>query len=277
VTARHRGALLAGACLGGAVTVWAVVFHVGGVARFDGRLLDAFRGLGQPGLGPIDTARVQALVDPKPFLLASELLVAAALVRRRPTVALAVAAMLLCANLTSQVLKPLLAAPRGWGVDPSSWPSGHATAAMTLALCGLLIAPRNWRPVVCAAGAVFALAVGGSILVEGGHFPSDVLGGYLVAGVWAGLAVVALDLIEVRRPALARLAPTPRRWQVRAAAGVATGVAVGVAMWQTGDVPQFVTDNTKFVVVAAAIALGSAALVAGTRSSRRRPVAPRFR
>ena len=38
-------------------------------------------------------------------------------------------------------------------------------------------------------GALFAAAVGFSLLMLAWHLPSDVLGGYLVATLWAALAV----------------------------------------------------------------------------------------
>ena len=57
-------------------------------------------------------------------------------------------------GLTTQVLKHALAEQRyadwlGFGqIDPASWPSGHATAALTLALCAVMVAPPAWRVAV---------------------------------------------------------------------------------------------------------------------------------
>src|SRR5204863_3674731 len=99
---------------------------------------------------------------------------------------------------TTELLKPLLAHPRTaeWlgdsQVAAASWPSGHATAAMTVALCAVLVAPAALRPLAAVAGSLFALAVSFSILVQHWHFPSDVVGGYLVAATWGLLAVAAL-------------------------------------------------------------------------------------
>src|SRR5207237_1135091 len=74
----------------------------------------------------------------------------------------------------------------------ASYPSGHATASMSLAFAAVLVAPAAWRPVVAALGALFSLAVCESILLLAWHFPSDVLGGYLVATSFACLVVAAL-------------------------------------------------------------------------------------
>ena len=265
---RKTGALLAATSVGGAVAVWALAFRHGETALLDGRLLDGFRHRAVPGIGALDTERIVWLVDPKPFVLASELLIAAALVRRRLAVAAAIAGILGCANLTSQILKPLLADPRGWSVGAEAWPSGHATAAMTLGLCAVLAVPRRWRPVAAAGGAAFAVGVGGSILLEGVHFPSDVLAGYLVAGAWTGVAVVALEATRRRGLRLAR----PR---LAAGATVASAVAAGatVAVWQRDALARFAVENTKFVVVAGAIALGTTAVIAAMQLPRRRLLA----
>ena len=92
--------------------------------------------------------------------------------------------------MTTQLLKPLLAAPRPITllefpvVAAASWPSGHATAVMSLALCSVLAAQARLRPFVAALGAAFAVAVCYSFLELGWHYPSDVLGGFLVAAAW---------------------------------------------------------------------------------------------
>ena len=159
--------------------------------RADDAALGSFRSLG-------DNARIADLAhqtghfaDPLPVAVMTVVLLLVALVRRRPRTALAVVLVVLGANLTTQILKPALAAP--WlasmlgstDAPTGSWPSGHSTGAMSLALCAVLVAAPRWRPVVATLGAAFAVAVGYSLLVLGAHVPSDVLGGYLVAAVWA--------------------------------------------------------------------------------------------
>src|SRR5438128_469793 len=92
-------------------------------------------------------------------------------------------ALIGAAVLAATLIKPLLAHPRAanllGGVRPpqaGSWPSGHATAAMSLALCCVLAAPGRLRPAVAALGAAFAVAVSYSFQTLGWHYPSDVLG-----------------------------------------------------------------------------------------------------
>ena len=105
--------------------------------------------------------------------------------------ALAVAAILLGANVTTELLKHVLAEPSAARCSAAScrcrrsWPSGHSTAAMSLALASVLAAPARAAARSSAAlGASFAIAVGYSVLATGMHYPSDVLGGFLVAATW---------------------------------------------------------------------------------------------
>src|SRR6476659_678702 len=71
---------------------------------------------------------------------------------------------------------------------------------MALVLCAALVAPRRLRPLVSAVGAAFAAAVGCALLIRAWHMPSDVLGGYLLAGLWTAVAVACLRAAELRWP-----------------------------------------------------------------------------
>lgn len=80
-------------------------------------------------------------------------------------------------------------------VAPTDWsfPSGHATHAAAFALAAwLLLHERRsrWRwPAFVALGGL-ALLVGASRLHLQVHWPTDVLAGLLVAGFWAGVALI---------------------------------------------------------------------------------------
>jgi len=144
------------------------------------------------------------LLDLPGLVLWTVALVAVALARGRPRVALAVALVMALAPLSSEALKPLLAHPHvpigTLHINDASWPSGHSTAALALALCAVLVAPARLRLLVTALGAAFALAVGCSLLILAWHMPSDVLGGYLLAALWMALAVAGLRAAERRWP-----------------------------------------------------------------------------
>jgi membrane-associated phospholipid phosphatase len=112
------------------------------------------------------------------------------------------------APLTAEVLKPLLAHPHarvgGVSIGAASWPSGHATAALTVVLCTVLVVPQRLRVLAATLGGAYALAVGCSLLILAWHMPSDVLGGYLVATLWMALAVASLRVADRRWPARGR-------------------------------------------------------------------------
>jgi membrane-associated phospholipid phosphatase len=180
---------------------WYVAHYVALGRSVDASILAGFADLTRPRLDRV-TNFVAGLCDPNRYVVLAALPVLIALARRRPRVAAMIVVILLCANETTQLLKPLLPGPRdpaaGVAVDAASWPSGHATAAMSLALCMVIAAPARWRPAVAAAMAAFAIAVVYSFLELGWHYPSDVLGGFLVAGTWTLLGVAGLALLQAR-------------------------------------------------------------------------------
>jgi membrane-associated phospholipid phosphatase len=171
---------------------------------------------------PLVEAPANVLLDllyPPFFAAWGIVLVVVALRRRLPWVALAVAIVLPLAPFSAELLKPLLAHPHDQlgprYITNSSCPSDHATAALALAWCALLVAPPARRRLVAVLGAAYAVAVGIALLVLAWHMPSDVLGGYLLATFWAALAFAALRARErdggAREPAPARLGDSARR------------------------------------------------------------------
>src|SRR5919108_443638 len=157
------------------------------------------------------------LGDPAPVALMALGLAGLAAARGRPRVAVAVLLLVILTSASSQWLKELLAHPREQapGLDfrlgPEAFPSGHATAAMSLALAAVLAAPRRARPAAAMLGALLALAVGASVVAGGWHFPSDVLGGYLLATGWALVLAALLSEADRRHPATGRWADTAVR------------------------------------------------------------------
>jgi membrane-associated phospholipid phosphatase len=137
------------------------------------------------------------LVDPLPFivLLAGILLFGVVTGRFRETAAAAF--VVAGATLSTQVLKVLM--PWAW-----AFPSGHTTAAASLAVALVLVAPPSLRPPAAALGAAFVAVVGTSVIVLGWHFPGDVLGGLLVVASWTCAAVAALRLLRPRGPSSPR-------------------------------------------------------------------------
>src|ERR1700751_482668 len=172
--------VLAALLVAALVLTWALAQLVPAFQARDEALLYHFTQLG--GERVHDAARVGIhLLDPILFTLWALALVAIAVARGRPRVALAAAVILAVAPISADRLKPLLAyhhahvgrVYHGF----ASWPSGHSTAAAVLAMCAVLVAPARLRGIVAVAGAAFALLYGAALLIDAWHMPGDVLGG----------------------------------------------------------------------------------------------------
>jgi membrane-associated phospholipid phosphatase len=272
------GALVSVALL---VITWYAVFHIRVAEHADASILSGFAGLGARPHVSSAASFIAGLCNPKPYVFFCAVPVLLALARRRIWVAVAIMAILLGANVTTQLLKPLLAAPRAQDLiakppQAASWPSGHATAAMSLALCMVIAVPARLRPLMAALGAGFAVAVSYSFLALKWHFPSDVLGGFLVATTWTLLAVAAVLSVGARGPAGARI-ELGRRLTVREAlappaltALAAVLLAVLVAVTRPGEVVSYARLHEAFVLGAAAIAALGLLLATGVMVTLRR-------
>jgi membrane-associated phospholipid phosphatase len=277
----RRAVAIAGAACGAGLLIltWLLAFHVGIFERADQSIYSGFGGLRRPNVDPI--ARFIAdLCNPGTYLFFSVVPPLIAMARRRSRLALASAAIVLGANFTTQLLKPILAHPRAASllggvapVAPASWPSGHATAAMALALSMILVVPGRWRPLAAGLGAVFAVAVSYSFLTLGWHYPSDVFGGFLVAGIWGALALAALSAEGKRIPRLG----DADRVSIRGALTPPVVVLLGalalaglVALARPHEVVAYAQAHTAFVVGAASIGALGLALATGLMLAFRR-------
>jgi membrane-associated phospholipid phosphatase len=234
----------------------------------DAHTLNGFVGLNAPRLtGTLDT--IAHLADPAPYALCGLALALIALIRGRWRVALAIPVLFVLTGATTESLKHLLASPRvdEWlgasQISAASWPSGHSTAAMTMALCAVLAAPPRLRPTVAALGGAFAIAVAYAILTLGWHFPSDVFGGYLVAGTYVLLAVALIAASEQRWPSRRGVEGATRTVDLLPALGVAllaAGAAIGLALARPHALVGYAASHTTFVAGALAIAALGVAL-----------------
>jgi membrane-associated phospholipid phosphatase len=250
----------------GAACVWFVAFRTATGTRLDATIMTGFLDVRSPRVDRLADAAAH-LADPTPFALATVAMIVVALLRRRPWLAGMAGAVLIGANVTTQALKVLTAEPRlasaaasGY-VDAASWPSGHATAAMTMTLCAAVVTPPRCRALVLAVGGTCTIAVAYSVLVLGWHLPSDVLGGFCVAGVWTLLGISAATTLERRRVQV-----RPRRRSPVLAPAVAAAVvgAAGLAwaLSRPDGALTYAAANTTFVVGAAAIGSAVLAIVA---------------
>jgi membrane-associated phospholipid phosphatase len=89
------------------------------------------------------------------------------------------------------------------------FPSGHvlnltAIFGFLIYLTIVLLSDVRWRALLVALLAVPITTVGVARVYDGAHWPSDVLGGYLIGGIWLGLT------IQIYRWAKARLSGAGR-------------------------------------------------------------------
>jgi membrane-associated phospholipid phosphatase len=262
VTRRRTLPLVAAlACLLGLVAVGLLALAVPAAHVRDAAILHGFQALDQASVHT-EIWVMAHLADPLPYACAGLLCIAFALARRRVWRAVAVLALLLVTGATTQALKHLLAQPRlmRWlpeQIDPTSWPSGHSTAAMTLALCAVIVVPPALRVATALLGGAFAVGVGYAVLVLAWHFPSDVLGGFLVAGMWSSLAVAAL--LRVEAPEAAR---RPAWGPVVALGGGAALVAAAAVGERSNSAALYALERPTLVAGALTIAMLALALVA---------------
>lgn len=216
-----KAPLLAALACAAAITPLAVAaYGLGPVKRADLSVLLRL----ERGSGPVhDLASVLVNLGDLAALLVL-LAVACAIGLRcgRPREALAAAAVVAGANLTTQLLKAALEHARHrafeHGIElpwPNSFPSGHTTAAASIAVALLLVVPARRRLGAAIAGALLTAAVATSVVVLGWHYPSDVLGALLVVAAWGFAALAALCFRAGRDDAVSGTARRPdRTWAV---------------------------------------------------------------
>jgi membrane-associated phospholipid phosphatase len=242
----------------------------------------AFRGREAATEQAAHAARIMlATISVGSLALALFVLVVFAFGRGRPRLAWVVGIATVGAVATSEALKHLvLERPRLLEHTTSvhnTFPSGHSTVAMSVAVAAVLVAPRQWRGPVALLGLVYASSVGAATLIAGAHRPSDVAGGFAVSTAWAaGGALVLVVWRGSGTPRAGRagraVGDAPHFATLLAATG--TGLVVAALAVLAGVVGRrdelFTVDNTRaFVAAAVAIAaiaaLFGAALLAALR------------
>ncbi len=255
--------------------------HAELVQRADVSILHGFVDLGDHPRVRSLALDLAGLCDPDPYVYLCVIPIAVALLRRRIWVALAIVGILLGANVTTELLKPLLDVQRSYSFPAApgtgSWPSGHATAAMSLALCCVIAAPGRLRSATATLGALFAVAVSYSFLALAWHYPTDVLGGFLVASIWTLLGVAAIWTAHSHRAPQSAQAHRQGRPTIWAALGPPSAVLLAavalvalVAIAQPHDVVSYARLHKAFMIGAGGIGALALALATGVMLALRR-------
>ncbi len=258
-----------------AVTILLFAVHdVNSVMRWDATALDGLRSLSENHRWIwVSNDAIIHTVDAFGFAAILTAICAAGLYLRRYRQVAAAVVLVIAANLISQVIKALASHPRFHGVlgdnqlTAPGFPSGHTTAAMSLALAAVLVAPSRWRRLVAIGGGAFALSVSIALTIQGWHYPSDVIGGLLVATGVSMLVVAGLRIEELRRTDRGRtsrrgLPSLDRRAFEIAAAGTGAVLAL-LAVSHLSEVTSFAASHTSAVAAALAIAASLVVLVSG--------------
>ena len=133
------------------------------------------------------------------------------------------------------------------------FPSGHATAAMSLGCAIVLAVPTSCAPLVSLVMSLYVAAVGVALVTPGNHHLSDVLAGMLIAAAWARTADPA------HRPA-------PVRGRAVLVAAMLVGIVGGcLAAWVSGLAP----DDYPDLVIAAGVVTVAAFIIADLGLRRR--------
>ncbi|MCX3059514.1 phosphatase PAP2 family protein [Streptomyces beihaiensis] len=175
-------------------------------ARIDLKL--HMRAVADPGLTHVNRVLTDWAWDPWTMRALCALVVIWLLVRQRERALAAwIAATLLVAALVQQGLKAAVGRPRPVWPDPvdsahyAAFPSGHAMTATVV--CGLLLwllrrygASRAARRAAWTVALVSVLGVGLTRLWLGVHWPSDVVGGWLLGALTAAVSAAAYERWE---------------------------------------------------------------------------------
>ena len=139
--------------------------------------------------GPTSATELLASVSVWSLVAAIAFVMAVALARGRPRLALGAGAVIGVSILTTEVLKKLvlprthldLDAPPG--LLDNVFPSGHTTIAVATGVALVLVVPYRWRGPAALVGGFYAAAVGAAALEAGWHRTSDAVGSvFLVLG-----------------------------------------------------------------------------------------------
>jgi undecaprenyl-diphosphatase len=205
-SAARRPAVGCLACAIGLIVLVVLAYDVAPLERLDATVLAELNApSGSFAYGVAH--RIEQLVLPLSQVAAATLACLLGLSLGRPREAFVAVALVAGTALLVQALKLLLSHPRyqpvpdlsqeGLTVFPvaSSFPSGNSAGALSIAFAFVFVMPDRWRRPTAVVGIVFTLSVSAGLLALNYHFPSDVLGGWLVAAGWC-FVLLTLGIAE---------------------------------------------------------------------------------
>ena len=114
-------------------------------------------------------------------------IMAVAVARGRWLLAAGAGAVIVGANVTTEVFKALVHRPdlvNNQLISFNTLPSGHSTVAASLAAALVLVVPVRLRPLGATVGGLYAGGIAAMTLAAGWHRPSDAVSAFAVVGIW---------------------------------------------------------------------------------------------
>jgi undecaprenyl-diphosphatase len=206
--------------LGACVMIWIFLSLAGQVAdgetlAFDVRILRALRNPADPSLpiGPpwIESVLLDLTAIGSPTVLALVVVAVTGflLLQTRYWTTLFVLLTVISGEMVSSALKQLFGRPRPTVVPhlrevfSSSFPSGHAMTSavvyLTLGTMLMRVSEQRLTKMYCFAIALLLTMLAGiSRVFLGVHYPTDVIGGWIIGFVWASICWLVAQQFEVR-------------------------------------------------------------------------------
>jgi membrane-associated phospholipid phosphatase len=177
--------------------------------------------------------------------------------RKRIDLAIGAALMVIAANGSAQLLKDRLPRP---DLDdfpaPNSFPSGHTTAAASVAFALILVLPYAVRGLVALIGAGYVTIIAVATVWAEWHRPSDTVAGLLVVVAWGALISCVLRARRYRIPGplarVNRVAKVPLLI-VGALTGAAGLLGLGAVIMSERVTADFVSGRFAFLAGSACI------------------------
>ncbi|MGB8465362.1 MAG: phosphatase PAP2 family protein [Terrimicrobiaceae bacterium] len=85
------------------------------------------------------------------------------------------------------------------GLQGESYPSGHTTIGVSLAIAFVLVSAARWRPWLATLAGFVGASYATSVLFAGWHRPSDALGGIVWSGFCMSLAAAVAVILRGRQ------------------------------------------------------------------------------
>ena len=195
-SARNRGYVLGPLLIGLLAAAGVIAIYVALVRTPLGQAMDTAAMRGADVHHPRVVAVLQRTLNDTTLVSLILVCVAAAaigVIRRRLDLAIGAAAIVLGANLSAQLLKDHLDRPNLDNFPaPNSFPSGHATAAASVAFALVFALPHAVRGVVALAGSAYVAVIAIATVWAEWHRPSDTVAGLLLVLAYGGLVTAAV-------------------------------------------------------------------------------------